>query len=1089
MEENHSPPPGGAAETQNPEENPRAFQQGSENTLVPQESTQNPSTPSPTTYTYDNPLSGWDVTASVERHWDGNSIQTTSAPPPPPSQTGIPHYNIQVIENTDSPLVNPTETRRKTEVTIATRPQTPPPQTTAEDEDDLMQDIRLAIQTQGQPSKPAQQDSPTTRVSTGTWKLPKLPGSEIEKPTIENPLKTPEVTQGSSKSPGTSDGTPHLVTPPAKDSPPKKVTYADTTKGATLQIPPFQQTICEIEDDEANIRTPPPTDVTFSVWVDLTKTTVSHSDLKKMAGKHPNIKGAGWRKEAQWVEFYCGSAKDVENLINNPVKLNDTSVTFIKARKLYGDKLVLKLANINPSPGENLIRETLMTALGKVALVEKVAPVYLKPEEGCPEEDKLCTRRWNALVYVQPDKRFIVHPTFQMHGTTVVITWKGSTCSVCHHCKEAGHWTEKCTPTHRTLAAQKRMRKLEPSPLPQKTPVSTEEHTEKPAEQGTSKDTPKLTDPPKTKPDTKGKGKQTEEKTPPPVKKSSAVIEEEAMEESKKAFAEEGFYILSSGDEAPKSDDPKKTDPQKKETPTRKYTQERQVRKLTSTNVSTRARSKGTLPDYALYLLRVGMTTPPKANELLANTKPEEFIEITRPGMSKQLYANFGKFVDRRKNDTEANTIDELKAYKVSIPECYIPGNANFVDTSVAPKTDPKRKRRKSESTVAADSSAEERSVTAQPITHVNVQYIDDEGKDATFKLKFTRNMCINTLAKAIMKKKKITARFRLLRKSDSTVLDLQQTALEAKLQDNEVIILDKTLELGNDEEMEEESNVVHIRFLQKGASKIWSKDFPYNTSTTNMYMEFAQHIKKRHTAFTLYRSDGTPVNRYTNVENLNIRHLEILREGSEEVVPMDINWIDLKKQHQHKPSFIPESTHPANAHWHIKHELGLEFKFEVETDEANLVDLQTIKEVNEEMTSNRLYLRRTNQKTWDDRDYQEEYDAARIIVRHSPTSDAYSTFEITNGMRIIDIVEKLAEENEQLRGKIIQDVNNNAYRLMMDLYTTVLTGVTLNTHLSEMNSYPTKDIQNVIRAIAVHEETTVEVLVPERFQHLIPLL
>ena len=306
-----------------------------------------------------------------------------------------------------------------------------------------------------------------------------------------------------------------------------------------------------------------------------------------------------------------------------------------------------------------------------------------------------------------------------MHGTTVVITWKGSTCSVCHHCKEAGHWTEKCTPTHRTLAAQKRMRKLEPSPLPQKTPVPTEELAEKPAEQGSSKDTPKLSDPPKTQPVTKGKSKQTEEKTPPPAKKSSTIIEEQAMAESKKAFAEEGFYILSSGDEAPKSDDPKKTDP-KKETPTRKYTQERQVRKLTSTNVSTRARSKGTLPDYALYLLRVGMTTVPKVNELLANTKPEEFMEITRPGMSKQLYANFGKFVDRRKNDPEANTIEELQAYKVSIPECYIPGNENFVDTSVAPKTGPKRKRRKSESTVAADSSRRE--ISYSP-THNPHQY------------------------------------------------------------------------------------------------------------------------------------------------------------------------------------------------------------------------------------------------------------------------------------------------------------------------------------------------------------------------------
>src|SRR5438132_800410 len=611
-----------------------------------------------------------------------------------------------------------------------------------------------------------------------------------------------------------------------------------------------------------------------------------------------------------------------------------------------------------------------MTALGKVALVEKVAPVYLKPEEGCPEEDKLCTRRWNALVYVQPDKRFIVHPTFQMHGTTVVITWKGSTCSVCHHCKEAGHWTEKCTPMHRTLAAQKRMRKLEPSPLPQKTPVPTEELAEKPAEQGSSKDTPKSSDPPKkTQPDTKGKSKQTEEKTPPPAKKSSTIIEEQAMAESKKAFAEEGFYILSSGDEDPKSDDPKKTDP-KKETPTRKYTQERQVRKLTSTNVSTRARSKGTLPDYALYLLRVGMTTVPKVNELLANTKPEEFMEITRPGMSKQLYANFGKFVDRRKNDTEANTIDELKAYKVSIPECYIPGNESFVDTSVARTTGSKRKRRKSESTLEADSSAEERSATAQPITHINIQYRDDEDKDATFKLKFTKNMRINTLAKAIMKKKKITTRFRLIRKADSSILDLQKTAIETELKDGEVIILDKSLEIGEeekDEEMEEESNTVHIRFLQKGASKIWSKDFPNTTSTTNMYMEFAQHIRKRHTSFTLYRGDGTPVNRYTTVDKLHIRNLEILKEGSEEVVPMDINWIDSKKQHQHKPSFIPESISPVNVQWHIRHEFGLGFNFDVETDEANLVNLVTMKEVNEEMASNRLYLRRPSQKTWED--------------------------------------------------------------------------------------------------------------------------
>src|SRR5207244_10105642 len=121
-------------------------------------------------------------------------------------------------------------------------------------------------------------------------------------------------------------------------------------------------------------------------------------------------------------------------------------------------------------------------------------------EEGSPKNEWLCNRRWNALVYVQPDKRFVIHPTFDMHGTTVVITWKGSTCSVCHHCKESGHWTEKCTPTHRTLAAQKKLKKLEPSPLPHKAPTAeTPKKTAHLMQEGSSHTTKKQENPPKQK--------------------------------------------------------------------------------------------------------------------------------------------------------------------------------------------------------------------------------------------------------------------------------------------------------------------------------------------------------------------------------------------------------------------------------------------------------------------------------------------------------------------------------------------------------------------------------------------------------------
>src|SRR5438128_2178981 len=497
-----------------------------------------------------------------------------------------------------------------------------------------------------------------------------------------------------------------------------------------------------------------------------------------------------------------------------------------------------------------------------------------------------------------------------MHGTTVVVTWKGSTCSVCHHCKESGHWTEKCTPTHRTLAAQKRLKKLEPSPLPQKTPQPTEsmetptQPTEnkgtpaQPAVAGSSKSVQKEAEAPKTQPKP-DKGKQKEQ----PAKKSSAAKEEEAMRESRKALAEEGFYTLSSGDETPPQDKGKKvtgkkvTESKSPETSTRQYTQGRQVRTMTVTSISTRARSKGTLTDYILYLLKIGQASVPQANSMIESIKPQDFIEITKPGMTKQLYANFGKFVDKRKNNPEADTIKELRAYKVSIPDYLIPENENYVDTSVPPKkTGSKRKRRKSESTVAAESSAEDRSETAQPITSINVQYIDEDGKDCTFKLKYTQNMRVNTLAKAIKKKRKITSEIRLIRKSDGSILDLQKTALEAELSNEEVIILDRPVEQDQDEEMEGESETIQVRFLQKGTSRVINIDFAPSDTAVNMYMTIAQHIRKRHTAITLYRSDGTPVNRYTTVEGLQLRHFEILREGNTEVIPMDINWIERKK-------------------------------------------------------------------------------------------------------------------------------------------------------------------------------------------------
>src|SRR5207244_496843 len=150
-----------------------APQQEGENPSLPQQQGQNPSDPPQDTVIFE-PLDAWDV-QGLATDLEGNVVENISLPPPPPLQTGIPHFNIRIEENTDSPVVDPTYTGETTDVTMTLRPQTPPPRAIEDEETDLMQDIRQATQTHGQPANP--QDSPTTRVSTGAWALPKLPGS------------------------------------------------------------------------------------------------------------------------------------------------------------------------------------------------------------------------------------------------------------------------------------------------------------------------------------------------------------------------------------------------------------------------------------------------------------------------------------------------------------------------------------------------------------------------------------------------------------------------------------------------------------------------------------------------------------------------------------------------------------------------------------------------------------------------------------------------------------------------------------------------------------------------------------------------
>src|SRR5207244_10595782 len=132
-----------------------------------------------------------------------STTQTTSTTEQNPPTTEIPYYHLKVVEDTDSPMADPVYTGEEHEA-----PKTPPAEG---GEEDLMQDIREVLQNpnpqlqqarQAQLVNTGQPESPTTRVSTGAWALPKLPES-VKSTSVENPSG---VTQESPKTPGTSDG-------------------------------------------------------------------------------------------------------------------------------------------------------------------------------------------------------------------------------------------------------------------------------------------------------------------------------------------------------------------------------------------------------------------------------------------------------------------------------------------------------------------------------------------------------------------------------------------------------------------------------------------------------------------------------------------------------------------------------------------------------------------------------------------------------------------------------------------------------------------------------------------------------------------
>ncbi|HTD20137.1 MAG TPA: hypothetical protein VK667_11470, partial [Ktedonobacteraceae bacterium] len=569
-----------------------------------------------------------------------------------------------------------------------------------------------------------------------------------------------------------------------------------------------------------------------------------------MARKLPDIKGAGLRKEAQWVEFYCASETKVNNLLKGKATVNGTEVTFIKARKIYGSRLVLKIANVNPSPPEEETRQELTKLLSPFVCVEKVSPVFIKAKQAISQGEELYTRRWNALVTIPEGFKLVMPSAAQVQGVTVVITWKGSQCKVCQHCKTEGHWTKECSSALRTQAIAKRMQKLPPAPLQEE--LNQPETTQpKPTEPQTTQKQPNTQPEPSSetkKPDTTKPTKPTapEQKEIP---KSSKARDKIAMEKSKGVLkkmgnAEEtssddngddndGFKpVVNSRRQRAKANKKRRAQSSGEEATTRNYPKGRQTRNLSETDKSVRARNRGSMTQFALHQLKNGGYDKEGAQNFLDKVTPQQFIDVTKPALTAAKYDTFSKFAMRRINSGK-DDIQELARYGVSVPEYLDPANNSFVDTSVASKITERKRRRKVEPATTVESSAEEgQSTPKKDATRVKVFYKDVDGKEQSFMQTFTANQMMSTLAKRIAKVTKKTD-IRLVHKSNLQLINLEITTTAAGLKHlDEIAVINP---------IQPHQEGVKVEIYNQHTQKTWTTWVKEDSSVVALYMSFGE--------------------------------------------------------------------------------------------------------------------------------------------------------------------------------------------------------------------------------------------------------
>src|SRR5438128_976416 len=365
----------------------------------------------------------------------------------------------------------------------------------------------------------ARGESPTDYVSTGS----STPVAKHSKLSPDDPMNIESHGYQSSESPHLV--TPQPNTPSSTSSTPvtKAVSFAQMAKGkgkatqaestgSQSSTPILHRTWCNLKEFE-DTRIPPVTNAKFSAWFNMQDTYEDQAAIYRFAGLNPNIFGLSYRPSQKWTEFYCRSAEQMKTLLSQEWTIGQTKVKLLTPRKLVGSSIFLKFVNVTPCHSEEEIRESIAKFMSGYGNPGRIEPHYILDPTGELPDVRLCTRRWDAELFIPERTRLIMDSVPLILDTETVVYWKGQR-AVCQICKITGHWAKDCNSVLRAQAQAEKMKLIPPAPFtnpattqsdPQPTPVQQPTATEATSSKSTNqKQTPPT-----------GTPKQTPRKQPP----------------------------------------------------------------------------------------------------------------------------------------------------------------------------------------------------------------------------------------------------------------------------------------------------------------------------------------------------------------------------------------------------------------------------------------------------------------------------------------------------------------------------------------------------------------------------------------------